>query len=82
MTLIEGFEDFIIHIKNQETRIEKQETIINYLKEDLSVALAERDQADEYHDKFLNENIFYIFYLVIKHKINNCCKPKKIYKFL
>ncbi len=68
MTLIEGFDDFINHIKNQEIRIQKQENIINYLKDDLSVAIAERDQADEYSNKILNSNIFYIFYFIIINK--------------
>jgi hypothetical protein len=82
MSLIEGFEDFITHIKNQEIRIKKQETIINYLKDDLNVALAERDQADEYHDRFLNYNICYIIYYVMKYKFKNIFEPQKIYKFL
>ncbi len=68
MTLIEGFDDFITHIKNQEIRIQKQENIINYLKDDLSVAIAERDQADDYSNKLLNSNIFYIFYFIIINK--------------
>jgi hypothetical protein len=68
MTLIEGFDDFITHIKNQEIRIKKQENIINCLKDDLSVALAERDQADDYSNKILNSNIFYIFYFIIINK--------------
>jgi len=71
MTLIEGFEDFVTHIKNQELRINKQETIIDYLKDDLNVALAERDQADEYHNQFLNYNIFYIIYYVMKYRLKN-----------
>lgn len=75
MTLIEGFEDFITHIKNQEIRIKN-------LKDDLNVALAERDQADEYHDRFLNYNIFYIIYYVIKYRIDNIFEPQKIYKYL
>ena len=82
MTLIEGFEDFVTHIKNQEIRIKKQETIIDYLKDDLNVALAERDQADEYNDRFLNYNIFYIIYYVMKYKLKNMFEPQKIYKFL
>ena len=75
MTLIQGFEDFITHIKNQERRI-------NNLKEELNVALAERDQADEYHDRFLNYNIFYIIYYVMNYKLKNMFEPQKIYKFL
>jgi hypothetical protein len=82
MSLIEGFEDFITHIKNQETRIKKQETIINYLKDDLNVALAERDQADKYHNQFLNYNIFYIIYYVMKYRLKNMFEPQKIYKYL
>jgi len=66
--LIEGFENVITHIKNQETRIEKQQNIINYLKEDLNVALLERDQADEFNNELLNSNIFYSIFYIVKYK--------------
>ena len=82
MTLIEGFDDFITHIKNQEIRIKKQQTIIDYLKEEICVASAERDQADEYHDRFLNYNMVYIIYYVVKYKFKNMFEPQKIYKYL
>jgi len=72
--LIEGFENVITHIKNQETRIEKQQNIINYLKEDLNVALLERDQADKFNNELLNSNIFYSIFYIVRYKCKGLSK--------
>ncbi len=70
MSLIEGMDDFITHIKNQEIRIKTQLETIEFLEYELEVATAERDQADDYNTKLLNNNIFYLFYFILKSKFN------------
>jgi len=70
MSLIEGMDDFITHIKNQEIRIKTQLETIEFLEYELEVATAERDQVDDYNTKLLNNNIFYLFYFILKSKFN------------
>lgn len=76
MSLIEGMDDFITHIKNQERRIKTQEEriktqeeTIEFLEYELEVATAERDQADDYNTNFMNNNIFYLFYFIFKSRL-------------